>query len=81
MNVIIIVGSILNPLGKKISVGTRKKRKHVKTVTPRDCRPNFHMRQCDWLKGSHMTKGSLAPEKKQSIHIVILWRQILANVI
>ncbi len=35
--------------------GTPKKRNEAKSVTSLDW-PNFHITQCDWLKGSHMTK-------------------------
>ncbi len=54
----------LNPLVGNFSDDTLKEEKRRENVTPLDW-PSVHMRDCDSLKGSHMTKDSLASEWNQ----------------
>ncbi len=49
-------------------------------MMPRDWSKHY-MTGCDWLKGSHMTKGSAASEIKLTIHVSKLWHQIFNSII
>ncbi len=64
-HLILIIGSILNPLAGKFSEDTRKKCKGVKRGASHEWR-SFYLSQYDGLKGSHMTKVVLLPNETDS---------------
>ncbi len=56
----VTTGNTLNPLAENFR-RYPKEAKGPETVTSHDW-PSFHMTQCDWPKGNHLAKGSLACE-------------------
>ncbi len=56
-----LTGSILNPFAEKCSKDTRKKQRGAKNVMHHDWL-KLYVKERDWLKDSHMTKGCLASE-------------------
>ncbi len=56
------IGSILNPVARKVSEHTLKKGKGAKTGASHDWR-SFYLSLYDWLNGNHMTKVVWLPNE------------------